>query len=545
MKKVVGYIRISTTDQSNFSLDSQAEYISTYCGRQGYELLNIFRDNGQSAKDFDRANWKELVKFVKENYRNIDYLVVAKYDRFSRNLSQALQMIEKLEFEYNIIVLSVVEDMKVPPTSSMFFYMRAQMFLLAENELRIIKERTKNGMRQGAMQGRFMAKAPFGYINSKDDRGIPIIVPDEDKAFIVKKAFQLYVSGMPTEAIRKEITPLGYTGKGKSSVPQLLSVSTYAGLIKVPADNDTPEYYVDGIHTPLIDRATYYQAQALLTGRKNNKKVYSDAVPLRGVLLCECGKRMTASESKGRSKYYTYYRCDDHNGNNYNADKVHAKFDELVKHLSLPVTHIQALKEQINKNLKTHLADSNKERDARKRALQEVDEKIAKLTEKYIVDGIDKMTYEKFHGKWLNEKYAIQSAIEELQRPIDEIWVKYNDVLHRLSDMHYLYSQANVYQKQAFVNVGFKSRLYYGNDVFGTTYLLPIWQPKVPLLKEKRLLYYQQPLVNSANNSLSSPQDTNIEPILRRFSYNIQSTAPFECYCIRISTYPDWERMWI
>ncbi|HYD21849.1 MAG TPA: recombinase family protein, partial [Flavipsychrobacter sp.] len=240
MKKAIAYIRISTTDQSNFSLDSQAEHVTNYCGKQGYELLNIFRDNGQSAKNFDRANWKQLEAFVKQNYRHIDYLIVAKYDRFSRNMSEALQVIERLENEYNIVVLSVMEDLKMHPKSSVFLYVRKQMLLFADNELQVIKERTRMGMYQAARQGRYLHAAPFGYKNTRDAQNLPIIVVDEERAFIVKKAFQLAVAGMAPEAIRKELQSLGYPGKGKSAIPRLLSNYTYAGMVKVPASYDDP-----------------------------------------------------------------------------------------------------------------------------------------------------------------------------------------------------------------------------------------------------------------------------------------------------------------
>ena len=96
MKKAIGYIRISTKDQSNFSLEGQEQLIRDYCEKQSIDLVAFFRDEGQSAKTFDRVNWKLLAEFVAKNHTQVDYLVVSKYDRFSRNVSEALQMMEKL-----------------------------------------------------------------------------------------------------------------------------------------------------------------------------------------------------------------------------------------------------------------------------------------------------------------------------------------------------------------------------------------------------------------------------------------------------------------
>ena len=84
--KAIGYIRISTKDQSNFSLSGQEKYIRDFCEKHNYELATVFKDDGQSAKNFDRPDWKALEQFIKEN-NSVTTLVVAKYDRFSRNVS--------------------------------------------------------------------------------------------------------------------------------------------------------------------------------------------------------------------------------------------------------------------------------------------------------------------------------------------------------------------------------------------------------------------------------------------------------------------------
>lgn len=523
MKKAIAYIRISTAEQSNFSLSGQREHVTAYCQRQGYELLNVFEDNGQSAKNFDRANWQVLEAFVKENYRNIDYLVVAKYDRFSRNISEALQMIEKLESKYNIVVLSVMEDVKLHPKSSMFFLMRTQMLLYAENEYRVLKERTKMGMHQAAKQGRYLHGAPFGYKNSRDAANMPVIVIDTERAFIVKKAFELCLSGMPLEEIRRAITPLGYTGKGKSAIPRMLANHTYAGLVKVPADYDGPEYLTEGLHEGIIDKSTFYQVQAIISGRGINRKIIDANVPLRGVLRCECGHPFTAAASKGRSRYYNYYKCNNHNGSNYNADKLHSQFHEILQIISLPPAYVAAIKKQLADRIASDMLDVTKELEARQRNLKEVQTKLDRLQEKYILDEISKDVYSKFQSQWLKEKYSTEATIADLQRPAGEVWQRYEDTLQGLSNLANIYDAANVYQKQGFIQIGFDNQLSYSGGVYRTGYMLPLFMPKLATLKEKGLLYYQQPLSVLGNNSRSAPHTPPLEPLLKLLQW-LQAT---------------------
>ena len=107
MKKAIGYARISTKDQSTYSLKGQHDEIVSYCAKNDISLLSVFEDDGQSAKNFDRISWIQVEDYIKINHKDIDYLIVYKYDRFSRNLTESLAMIDKLEKKYKIVILSI------------------------------------------------------------------------------------------------------------------------------------------------------------------------------------------------------------------------------------------------------------------------------------------------------------------------------------------------------------------------------------------------------------------------------------------------------
>ena len=78
-------------------------------------------------------------------------------------------MIETLEKKSNIVVLSVMERLLVEPGSPYFFKSRADMLVNAEFELHVIKERTKFGFNQSAISGHYPYRAPYGYVNIRDE----------------------------------------------------------------------------------------------------------------------------------------------------------------------------------------------------------------------------------------------------------------------------------------------------------------------------------------------------------------------------------------
>lgn len=85
----IGYCRISTVDQSAYSLDNQRRSINEYCTKNDLDLLNIFVDNGESSYTFDRPDFIKLEDFIKQN-KSVKYLVIFDHDRFSRNLAEAM-----------------------------------------------------------------------------------------------------------------------------------------------------------------------------------------------------------------------------------------------------------------------------------------------------------------------------------------------------------------------------------------------------------------------------------------------------------------------
>lgn len=84
------------------------------------------------------------------------------HDRFSRDLSEALSKINKLERDYGIKVVSVDEPLDIDTSDPATFINRAFRYATANAELLNIRSRTKRGIKRARLEGRFINKAPFG-----------------------------------------------------------------------------------------------------------------------------------------------------------------------------------------------------------------------------------------------------------------------------------------------------------------------------------------------------------------------------------------------
>ncbi len=115
-------------------------------------------------------------------------------------------------------IISAGENFYIDPHSPFYFKIRADMFVNAEFERRVIADRTKMGIWQAKKQGRFLGMAPFGYKNARDANNKPIIVIDPRRAPVIRELFENVANGMDWKLAGQIAKKNGFTLTGKDSV---------------------------------------------------------------------------------------------------------------------------------------------------------------------------------------------------------------------------------------------------------------------------------------------------------------------------------------
>ena len=86
MVGAVIYVRVSTKEQTeNLSLPTQLRACEEYCRRQGYEVLERFHEEGESAKSTDRSQLQKLLTYCRLNKGRVHFVVVFNLTRFARD----------------------------------------------------------------------------------------------------------------------------------------------------------------------------------------------------------------------------------------------------------------------------------------------------------------------------------------------------------------------------------------------------------------------------------------------------------------------------
>ncbi len=489
----IGYTRLSAKDQSKYSLSDQEASIRDYCSRNNLDLTALFKDNGQCSDTFDRADFMALEAFIKKHKGNVRYLIVMAHDRFSRDISEALGKIKSFEQKYRLKVLSIDEPLDLDPDDPDVFIHRAFKYLMANQELLSIRKRTRRGIRNALESGRYVNMAPVGYKNERDAEGKSILVVVEEKAEIIQEIFRKYLKGMPIGQIHTEAKRDGLNRSGNSVIPRILSTSLYAGLIKLPASLKQPERYVKAIHTPIISESDFWLAQQMLDNRIPLKTHLKSDFPLRGILKCWCGHHMTAAWSKGKSKQYVYYFCKQHRAVNVSGAKLHKQFREILEHLSLTEEHLNYLTTEINEHFKVALELQVKQLALKSSQLKEVDNNIDRLEAKFMKEEIESVTYKKWYKKYNIERAELTSAIIDLKQDNSSHWKELRKKLPLLTNIPKVYEGIDAEQQFMLIKTVFDHGLVYLNGTVRTPKINPVFSHNSLILKEKGLLYIEQP----------------------------------------------------
>ena len=309
------YVRVSSKDQlEGFSLESQEKACKEFALRNGWKVLEVFIEEGESAKTAFRTSLTKMMKYCSKHKGKIGKLIIFKVDRFARNQEDyyALKVI------FNRTGVSIVSATEPIDDSPIGRFMEGVLAASAEYDNNVRTERTVGGMIEALEQGYWPFKGGWGYVNvPASDSEHAMLIPDKFKAPIVPIVFEEYVKDIYTyKELAAKINKMGFRDReGKKIVMhdqlivKILTNPIYYGKIEV----EKWEISKLGKHLPLISESLFEKVQKVMRGEtahKQPRNLENPDFPLRGMKCGLCGSTMSGGWSKGKlGKRYAYYTC--------------------------------------------------------------------------------------------------------------------------------------------------------------------------------------------------------------------------------------------
>jgi DNA invertase Pin-like site-specific DNA recombinase len=193
---VVGYARVSTTEQadSGLGLEAQSIVLAAKCNEKDWRLLEVVRDEGVSGSGLDRPGLIRAFSLIATGQAR--GLVVAKLDRLTRNLRDAVEVKDWLDQRSAYFVAA---DFGIDTSNGAVGRLMANVLVsFAEFERERISERTREAAAVRRSQGRRMAGNQAGVIDSMPEVAARIRREREAGSSWQKIADGLNRDGLPT-----------------------------------------------------------------------------------------------------------------------------------------------------------------------------------------------------------------------------------------------------------------------------------------------------------------------------------------------------------
>lgn len=418
MKSAYLYVRVSTDEQKRkgYSLPEQEDRLIKYCEFNGIQVDGIYREDF-SAKNFNRPEWKKLLSTIRRNAskKNGNILFV-KWDRFSRNIEYAYEMIGILR-KLNTMATAIDQpiDFDIPESAVMLaVYLSIPE---AENVRRALN--TSNGIRRAKQLGRYTSKAPTGYANLTLPTGKKYIGLKQPEADLMKWSFQqLAKNSFAIEEVRRMVNAKGLKCS-KSNFWRLIRNPLYCGIITIQPRGDEELQLIKGIHEPLISEGLFSDVQNIIkTNKKVNGKteVLKTFFTLRGYLMCPvCSRKLTGSFSGGHMRKYPYYHCIGKCRTRFRADLINALYEKLIENFSLSRGASDLFRSVLDDvNTTTQKEQYLQEKKMLLEQIEEQEMTISKARKLYLSEKLDIDDFNSFKKEYYTLSNILKSELDNV-----------------------------------------------------------------------------------------------------------------------------------
>ncbi len=417
------WIRVSTDEQAKGESPKHHEARARmYAELKGWEVVEVYDLSGVSGKEvLSHPETQRMLDDVRKGH--IQALIFSKLARLARNVKELLEIAEVFQkYGANLVSLDENIDTSTPAGRLLFVVIGA----LAQWEREEIAERVRASVPVRAKMGKPTGGiGPFGY---KWENGK--LVPNPDEAYVVKRAFELYLETGKLLTTCRRLEEEGLRARKSGFRPvtlkRILTDTVYKGLKRANYTRSKgkgkswelkpEEEWVYFRVEPIVDEETWEKVNEMI--RKNEEKYKHVRIPkegrylFSGFIVCgKCGKKMYVYPYEGMKEPVYRCRC----RNKVREGLLIKKLREGLEQLVLKPEHFKKMVEEDRKNVE----DLKEIKKGYENEYRKVKHKIEKLFSLWEEGIIDKGTFKKRFEDLKKQEEELEAALGKIQAEID------------------------------------------------------------------------------------------------------------------------------
>ena len=456
------YVRLSNEDAragESVSIENQKLMLTKHVKEMGWELKEVYVDDGFSGTNQNRPAFQRMMADVKQGFINI--ILIKDLSRLGRNYLEVGNLAEVFLPQHGCELISLNEKLDDMMVFRNWFN---------EQHSKSTSKKVKAAKRICAEHGKFLGTyAPYGFMKDPSNRHGLVI--DENTAPIVRSIFEMRASGMGFRAIACKLNEDGVTAPreyyyqnrkrknpivtnrlwNESTVKTIIRNEAYIGNL-VQGKVGTVSYKnnklvgkpqeewirTEGTHTPIIERELWDRVQNFTHKNYRPRRRKDGGTNLfTGILHCaDCDFKMRSNVDRGKRKNgeeykYVSYICNNYARSGKSACTCHGIYENalislVVEHIRRHALMVECNEERIIENIlsaQTNEAVSYKaayqsELEAHKKQIAKLDLIVENLYEDRVTGVVPESMFKRQIQKYEQERVDRLQAVETLESRI-------------------------------------------------------------------------------------------------------------------------------
>lgn len=466
--KAVILARVSTREQEEgHSIDAQIMRLRKYCEKKELEIIQEFVFVESSTRG-DRPEFYKMIDFIKQQKQKVA-LVCDKVDRLQRSFKE-VPILEELRRAGKLVLHFNVEGQVLDENANSSQIMAYQMFvMMAENYTNCISDNVKRSFEKKLQEGTILGTAPIGYLNTKDENGKTTVILDSQRAFLVKKIFEEYSTGVYSlKELRNKTIEWGLKNKTKSNtylsvsqIDKILKDSFYYGLMKRKG------LYYQHIYKPLISKELFLACQNVREGRS---KVYAKETRtpfiFKGLIKCKhCGCSISPEIKKGKYVYLRPNSKPNCNCKTIKEEEALKVVNKVFKSMYFAPELLQDLKSTLRASVDAKKDYNSSAVRTLQRQYNEIQKKLDVLLEVRLEQSITKDEYDKKSNALRAEQYNIETRLSKYTTADEEFVITVEYLLDIASQSYNLFESSGIDEKRKILKLVFSNFFLNGSKL--------------------------------------------------------------------------------
>ena len=481
------YTRVSHYSQEdNTSLESQKKYCESFAQKRGLNIVGYFGGTYESAKTDDRKEFNRMLSFVKRS-KDVTYIIVYSYERFSRSGMGGAQIADELLKTYGVITLAVTQELD--PTTPSGSFQQKILFLFGQMDNEMRKDKTVTGMRELLMEGYFPFAPPRGYVNmNRGEKADKQKIVLNDLGKLIQKAFLWKANQqMRNSEIVKRLQSMG-ANINERVIGQIFANPFYCGLI---VSKLIPNKVYEGKHEPCVSKEVFLRVNNIVFEARNQPvthKKEDENLPLKRFMKCGCCDTPMTGYLVAKKGLY-YYKCRTKGcKNNKSAKDLHTQFKTLISVFQIDETEKELIKQGIEQYYSTFFEEQFENQRLQKIKYNEIKEKIETVEENHAIGKIATEVYNKYTSKYTKELQEIEQEMEKVAFGSSNLSKCLNFVVEFCSKPAKWWENANIGERTIIQNILFPNGIIYErqNDQVRTNRINALFSPIPELIRGLR-----------------------------------------------------------